>query len=71
VLDVIRGLAYRHGLTMIIATHQLGFASEIADRVVFMAGGDIVEEGPATDVIGSPTHEVTRRFMSAMRAAEV
>jgi polar amino acid transport system permease protein len=71
VLDVIRGLAYRHGLTMIIATHQLGFASEIADRVVFMADGDIVEEGPAADVIGSPTHEVTRRFMSAMGAAEV
>ena len=71
VLDVIRGLAYRHGLTMVIATHQLGFASEIADRVVFMAGGAVVEEGPAADVIGSPTHEVTRRFMSAMRAAEV
>jgi polar amino acid transport system permease protein len=71
VLDVIRGLAYRHGLTMVIATHQLGFASEIADRVVFMADGAIVEEGPAADVIVSPTHEVTRRFMSAMRAAEV
>jgi polar amino acid transport system permease protein len=71
VLDVIRGLAYRHGLTMVIATHQLGFASEIADRVVFMADGAIVEEGPAADVIGSPAHQVTRRFMNAMRAAEV
>jgi polar amino acid transport system permease protein len=71
VLDVIRGLAYRHGLTMVIATHQLGFANEIADRVVFMAGGAVVEEGPAADVIGSPTNEITRRFMSAMRAAEV
>lgn len=71
VLDVIRGLAYRHGLTMVIATHQLGFASEIADRVVFMADGAIVEEGPAADVIGSPTNEVTHRFMNAMRAAEV
>ncbi len=71
VLDVIRGLAYRQGLTMVIATHQLGFASEIADRVVFMADGAIVEEGPAADVIGSPANEVTRRFMNAMRAAEV
>ncbi len=71
VLDVIRVLAYRQGLTMVIATHQLGFANEIADRVVFMADGNIVEEGPAAEVIGSPTHEITRRFMNAMRAAEV
>jgi polar amino acid transport system permease protein len=71
VLDVIRGLAHQQGLTMLIATHQLGFANEIADRVVFMANGNIVEQGPAAEVIGAPTHEITRRFMTAMRAAEV
>lgn len=71
VLDVIRSLAHQQGLTMIIATHQLGFAKEVADRVVFMADGNIVEQGPATEVIEAPTHEITSRFMNAMRAAEV
>ncbi|MBB5164185.1 amino acid ABC transporter permease/ATP-binding protein [Mycobacterium sp. AZCC_0083] len=71
VLDVIRGLAHHEGLTMIIATHQLGFAKEVADRVVFMADGHVVEEGPAAEVIEAPSHEITSRFMNAMRAAEV
>jgi polar amino acid transport system permease protein len=71
VLDVIRGLAHHEGLTMIIATHQLGFAKEVADRVVFMADGHVVEEGPAAEVIDAPSHEITSRFMNAMRAAEV
>jgi ABC-type polar amino acid transport system ATPase subunit len=70
VLDTMKDLA-ADGMTMIVVTHEMGFAREVADRVVFMADGDIVEEGPAADVIGSPTHEVTRRFMSAMGAAEV
>ena len=71
VLDVVRNLAHHEELTMIIATHQLGFAKEVADRVVFMADGNVVEQGPAAEVIEAPTHETTHRFMNAMRAAEV
>jgi polar amino acid transport system permease protein len=71
VLAVIQALARDAGLTMIIATHQLRFAREVADRVVFMAGGVVVEEGPADEVIGNPRHEATRRFVGAMDAAEV
>ncbi|GAA2012802.1 amino acid ABC transporter permease/ATP-binding protein [Nakamurella flavida] len=71
VLQVITALARDGGLTMVIATHQLRFAREVADRVVFMAGGVVVEEGLADDVIGHPVQEATRRFVRAMDAAEV
>ncbi|GAB3600635.1 amino acid ABC transporter permease/ATP-binding protein [Microbacterium tumbae] len=71
VLQVIRSLAHSQGLTMIIATHQLRFASEVADRVVVMAGGRIVEEGPAREVIGSPREPLTQRFVAAMGAGEL
>ena len=71
VLAVIQALTRDAGLTMIIATHQLRFAREVADRVVFMAGGVVIEEGPADEVIGNPRHEATRRFVGAMDAAEV
>jgi len=71
VLQVIRRLADDDGLTMIIATHQLNFAREVADRVIFMAEGHIVEEGTADQVILSPKSPITRRFVGAMGAAEV
>jgi len=51
VLDVIRRLAIDDGLTMIISTHQLRFAEEVADRVLLLSGGAIVEEGPAREVL--------------------
>ncbi|MEV0669086.1 amino acid ABC transporter permease/ATP-binding protein [Mycobacterium sp. NPDC050441] len=70
VLGVIRGLAHHHGLTMIIATHQLRFALEVADRVVFMAGGVVVEEGSADQVITRPQSPVTARFVNAMQLAD-
>lgn len=70
VLGVIRGLAHHHGLTMIIATHQLRFALEVADRVVFMAGGVVVEEGTAEQVITRPQDPVTARFVNAMQLAD-
>lgn len=70
VLGVIRGLAHHHGLTMIIATHQLRFALEVADRVVFMAGGVVVEEGTAEQVITRPQNPVTARFVNAMQLAD-
>jgi polar amino acid transport system permease protein len=71
VLEVIRSLAHDHGLTMIIATHQLRFALDVADRVVFMAGGVVVEEGTADQVINHPTNPTTARFVNSMGPAEV
>jgi polar amino acid transport system ATP-binding protein len=62
VLDVMRELA-EEGMTMIVVTHELGFAREVADRVVFMDGGVIVEEGPPAEVLESPREERTRRFL--------
>ncbi|WP_118135446.1 amino acid ABC transporter ATP-binding protein [Oceanicella sp. SM1341] len=65
VLSVMRELA-RSGMTMIVVTHELGFAREVADRVVFMDRGSIVEEGPADALLSSPRHERTRAFLSAV-----
>ena len=62
VLSVIRRLA-EAGMTMIVVTHEVRFAREVADRVVFMDGGVIVEEGTAAEVIDRPQHERTRRFL--------
>jgi len=68
VLEVIRRLAVEDGLTMIIATHQLRFADEVADRVVFLSGGSIIEEGPAHDVLTNPRNPLTARFLRVMEA---
>jgi polar amino acid transport system ATP-binding protein len=63
VLDVMRGLA-RDGMTMIVVTHEIGFAREAADRVVFMDDGKVVEMGSPEDVIGNPQHPRTKAFLS-------
>ncbi|GAB2711331.1 amino acid ABC transporter ATP-binding protein [Arthrobacter bambusae] len=63
VLSVMKELA-REGLTMIVVTHEIGFAKEVADRVVFMDDGVIVEQGPPSEVIDNPKHERTRAFLS-------
>jgi len=63
VLDVMKDLA-RSGLTMIVVTHEIGFAKEVADRVAFMAHGQIVELGPPEEVLVNPQHERTRQFLS-------
>ncbi len=68
VLDVIRRLAVEEGLTMVISTHQLRFAAEVADRVVFLSGGRIVESGPALEVLQHPQHRETARFLRVMSA---
>ncbi|MEU3026499.1 amino acid ABC transporter ATP-binding protein [Streptomyces incarnatus] len=65
VLAVMRGLA-REGMTMMVVTHEMSFAREVADRVVFMDGGVIVEEGRPEQVIGAPRHERTRHFLSRL-----
>ncbi|MDX6291994.1 MAG: polar amino acid transport system ATP-binding protein [Kribbellaceae bacterium] len=62
VLTVMRKLAL-DGMTMLVVTHEMAFAREVADRVVFMDGGVIVEQGPPADVIGNPTQERTRTFL--------
>ncbi|AYD04265.1 amino acid ABC transporter ATP-binding protein [Neorhizobium sp. NCHU2750] len=63
VLATMRDLA-KQGLTMIVVTHEIGFAKEAADRVVFMDGGVIVEQGKPEDVIGNPQHPRTQAFLS-------
>jgi polar amino acid transport system ATP-binding protein len=62
VLDVMRELA-DEGMTMIVVTHEIGFAREVAKRVVFMDGGVIVEEGPPSQVLDSPREERTKQFL--------
>ncbi len=63
VLDVIKNLA-QSGMTMVIVTHEMGFAREVADRVLFMDNGVIVEQGPPQEVFGNPQHERTKSFLS-------
>jgi polar amino acid transport system ATP-binding protein len=63
VLDVMRQLA-RDGMTMIVVTHEMGFAREVADTVAFMDGGVVVEAGPPAEVLGAPKHERTKLFLS-------
>jgi len=62
VLDVMRELA-TEGMTMIVVTHEMGFARDVSDRVVFMDGGVIVEEGPPSEVLGNPKQPRTQKFL--------
>jgi polar amino acid transport system ATP-binding protein len=62
VLDAMRGLA-RDGMTMIVVTHEVGFAREVADTVVFMDAGVVVESGSPEQVLGAPRHQRTRAFL--------
>jgi polar amino acid transport system ATP-binding protein len=62
VLDVMRELA-EEGMTMIVVTHEIGFAREVADRVIFMDGGVIVEQGPPAQILDSPREERTKQFL--------
>jgi ABC-type polar amino acid transport system ATPase subunit len=64
VLDVMRDLARAQGMTMIVVTHEMGFAREVADRVVFMAEGAIVEQNSPAEFFGNPREERTRQFLS-------
>jgi polar amino acid transport system ATP-binding protein len=63
VLEVMRDLA-RRGMTMIVVTHEIGFAREVGDSLVFMDGGVVVESGPPKDVLSAPRHERTKLFLS-------
>ena len=66
VLNVMRSLA-DEGMTMLVVTHEMGFAAGVASRVVFMDGGVIVEQGPPSQVIGNPQEERTRRFLTSVQ----
>jgi polar amino acid transport system ATP-binding protein len=63
VLDAMRALA-KEGMTMIVVTHEMGFAREVADKVVFMDDGVVVESGAPADVLVNPKHERTKAFLS-------
>lgn len=63
VLDVMKGLA-KSGMTMIVVTHEMGFAREVADSIVFMDGGVVVESGDPREVLSNPQHQRTQAFLS-------
>jgi polar amino acid transport system ATP-binding protein len=67
VLAVMRELAL-DGMTMIVVTHEMSFAREVADTVVFMDGGVVVEAGPPKDVINNPQHSRTQAFLTRLRS---
>ena len=68
VLEVIRELA-AGGMTMLIATHEMGFAREIASRVCFLDAGVVLEQGPPAQILGAPREERTRQFLQRIIAA--
>lgn len=63
VLEVMKQLAIE-GMTMVVVTHEIGFAREVGDRVIFMDGGFIVEENEPNALFGNPKHERTKAFLS-------
>ena len=67
ILKVIRELA-REKMTMVVVTHEMAFARDLSDRIIFMDGGVVVEEGPAQEVINSPRQERTRAFLSRFQS---
>ncbi|WP_318652560.1 MULTISPECIES: ectoine/hydroxyectoine ABC transporter ATP-binding protein EhuA [unclassified Pseudomonas] len=69
VLNVVRKLGAEHNLTMLMVTHQMGFAREFADRVCFFHQGSILEQGSPQQFFGHPQHERTRAFLSAVNEA--
>ncbi len=68
VLAIVRGLA-ADGVTILMATHEMGFARQVSDRVCFLDGGRVLESGPPAQVIGEPEHERTRQFLARVIAA--
>ncbi|RRH93100.1 ectoine/hydroxyectoine ABC transporter ATP-binding protein EhuA [Mesorhizobium tamadayense] len=69
VLEVIRKLGREHDLTMLMVTHQMGFAKEFSDRVCFFHAGKICEQGPPNELFGAPKNERTRQFLHAVLEA--
>jgi polar amino acid transport system ATP-binding protein/general L-amino acid transport system ATP-binding protein len=65
VLDVMKKLAGT-GVTMVVVTHEMGFARQVADRVIFMDGGRIIEQGTPAEIFDNPKEERTRSFLRAV-----
>ena len=65
VLEVMKSLA-REGMTMVVVTHEMGFAKEVASRVIFMDGGRILEQGKPEDIFSNPKNERTRQFLNSI-----
>ncbi|MNF08990.1 Glutamine transport ATP-binding protein GlnQ [compost metagenome] len=63
VLDVMLGLA-KQGMTMVIVTHEMGFAREVGDRILFMDGGNVVEQGTPEEIFSNPQNDRTKDFLS-------
>ena len=63
---MIRSLNKEHNLTMIMVTHQMGFAREISDRVCFFTGARILEQGPPSQLLDNPKNERTKQFLHAV-----
>jgi len=70
VTNVIRKLVAEHNLTMLMVTHQMGFARDISDRVCFFFGGKIEEQGPPDELFGNPQRDRTKQFLSAVKDAD-
>ncbi|WP_277220982.1 amino acid ABC transporter ATP-binding protein [Peptoniphilus vaginalis] len=62
VLDIMKDLA-REGMTMVVVTHEMGFAREVGDRIIFMDGGNVVEEGSPEEIFGNPQNDRTKDFL--------
>ncbi len=69
VLGVIRRLSEEHQLTMLMVTHQMGFAKDFADRVCFFSEGKVAEQGPPQQLFGNPQQERTQQFLNAVMDA--
>jgi polar amino acid transport system ATP-binding protein len=69
VLEIMRDLA-EQGMTMAVVTHEMGFARQVADRVIFMDHGVIVEEGTPQQIFGAPREERTQEFLRLVHATE-
>ncbi|MCV2865807.1 ectoine/hydroxyectoine ABC transporter ATP-binding protein EhuA [Defluviimonas sp. WL0075] len=70
VTNVIRRLVSEHNLTMLMVTHQMGFARDISDRICFFFGGRIEEQGPPDALFGNPQRDRTKQFLSAVKEAD-
>jgi polar amino acid transport system ATP-binding protein len=66
VLEVLRNLAHTTSMTMIFVTHEIRFAREVSDRIIFIDGGKVVESGPPAELLGHPKEERTRAFLKAV-----
>src|SRR4029077_8723315 len=69
VLNIVRELA-NEGMTMLLATHEMGFAREVSSKVCFLCGGSVYEEGPPEQIFGDPQRDRTRTFLRSIREAK-